>query len=135
MLNDDTMMIYPNRFIATFLVAAVLVQANCVGVYYGLFLLNQKAIAETVCEKKTADCCGHCYLNKQIAAAADTQPASSERPSPTRTLQNLFNLSPSVLPENALSLDAFSTEQRYRSHPAFSLRDGNMPPVEHPPNA
>jgi len=63
------------RSIAVLMLVGMFVQINCVFVCYGLFSLNQKAIAETVCEKKTIDCCGHCFLHKKIAATSDTQSA------------------------------------------------------------
>ena len=45
-----------NRSIAVLMLVGMLIQINSVFFCYGLFYLNQKAIAETVCEKKTMDC-------------------------------------------------------------------------------
>lgn len=46
--------------------------------YYGLFSLNQKILAETVCEKKTAGCNGCCYLKKKIEQESKDEQSAAE---------------------------------------------------------
>jgi len=122
------------RFIAVMMLVGMLVQINCVFVCYGLFFLNQKAIVETVCEKKTMDCCGHCFLDKKIAANSDIKPASSERQVPTKTLEELLDVMPCLLPVlHHAPLTATTGHIFTSDHSAFLL-DGVLRQIDHPPN-
>jgi hypothetical protein len=123
------------RYIAVIMLVGMLLQTNCVGVYYGLFFLNQKAISETVCEKKVANCCGHCYLKKQIDATNDPQPASPERQTSTKTLEDLLNSLSGLLPETDNALPQSSEGNSFTAHPACLLPEGIAQPIDHPPNA
>ncbi|NTV46545.1 MAG: hypothetical protein HGB11_08525 [Chlorobiales bacterium] len=123
------------RYIAVLILVGMLLQTNCVCVYYGLFFLNQKAIAESVCEKKTMDCMGHCYLQKKVDASTDSQPASSERQTSTKTLEDLLNTMHGLLPDDELSQMTASTGNRFPSNPASFLPDGVARLIDHPPNA
>ncbi|NTV46147.1 MAG: hypothetical protein HGB11_06425 [Chlorobiales bacterium] len=123
------------RYIAVLMLTGMLLQINCVFVYYGLFFLNQKAISETVCEKRVMDCCGRCYLQKKIDTAHDPQPASSGQQSSSKTLEDLLNMMHGLLPDSQYSHRASSTGSRFTSGAASFLPDGVMPPIEHPPNA
>ncbi len=80
------------RSIAVLMLIGMIIQINCVFVCYSLFFLNQKSIAETVCEKKTKDCCGHFFLHKKIAATTDTQSAPTEKQMPTKTQEELLSV-------------------------------------------
>ncbi len=46
-------------------------QTNYHVFYYILFTLNQEALTEAVCEKKTETCKACCYLNKQVQEESD----------------------------------------------------------------
>ena len=55
-------------------------QTNYQLFYYILFSINQKALTETVCEKKSKTCNACCYLNKQIQEEKETEiPALPEK--------------------------------------------------------
>jgi len=55
------------RILHTVLVLAIAVQVNGTLFSVVLFSLNQREIATQLCERRTADCCGKCYLEKTIA--------------------------------------------------------------------
>lgn len=55
------------RILHIALVVAIAVQVNGTLFSVVLFTLNQRQIAEQLCERRTADCCGKCYLEKTIA--------------------------------------------------------------------
>ncbi|MEI7787312.1 MAG: hypothetical protein WCI23_01610 [Chlorobiaceae bacterium] len=123
------------RSIAVLMLIGMLLQINGVFVCYGLFFLNQKAIAETVCEKKNMDCCGHCFLHKTIAATSDTKPASSEKQLPTKTLEELFNLMPGLLPDIHHAHVTAAAGHIFTSNLSSFLLDGVLRHIDHPPNA
>jgi len=123
------------RSIAVLMLVGMLLQINCVFICYGLFFLNQKAITETVCEKKTMDCCGHCFLHKQIAASTDSQTASTEKQAPTKTLEELLNAMPALLPDmQNVPLTATTAFGFTSSHSSFLL-DGIFRQIDQPPKA
>ncbi|NTW49746.1 MAG: hypothetical protein HGB19_08490 [Chlorobiales bacterium] len=123
------------RYIAVLMLIGMFLQINCVCVYYGLFSLNQKAIAESVCEKKTMDCSGRCYLQKKIDVSTDSHPATSERQPSTKTLEDLLNTMPGLLPDDQLSQLTSSIGNRFDSGAASFLPDGVTRLIDHPPNA
>ncbi|MEI6758124.1 MAG: hypothetical protein FDX18_03085 [Chlorobium sp.] len=127
-------MIAATRHIAVLLLVGMFLQVNSVFVYYGLFFLNQKAIAETVCEKKVEHCDGHCFLQKKIADTEAPQPASSEKQSSTKTFEELLNAMPALLPDALESHRAFSSVRQFASGPLFLLFDGFLRQIDHPPN-
>ena len=122
------------RSIAVLMLVGMLLQINSVFVCYGLFFLNQKAIAETVCEKKTMDCCGHCFLHKKIAATSDTRSASTEKQVPTKTLDELLNIMPGMLHDIQRAPLTAHTDHLFKSAHSSSLLDGVFRQVDHPPN-
>ena len=110
------------RSIAVLMLVGMLFQINSVFVCYGLFFLNQKSIAETVCEKKTMDCCGHCFLHKKIAATSETQPAPTEKQVPTKTQEELLNAMPGVLADMQPALKTESNSRIFTAvHSSFSV--------------
>ena len=123
------------RSIAVLMLVGMLLQVNCVFVYYGLFFLNQKAIAETCCEKKTTDCCGHCFLQKKIASANETTSATSGKRTSTRTLEEQLNPMPGLLPDFQHPPLTISTGYRFISGRVPFLSDGILLRIDHPPNA
>ncbi len=123
------------RSIAVLMLVGMFVQINSILVYYRLFYLNQKAIAETLCEKKTIDCCGQCFLHKKIALATDTQSASTEKSAQPKTLEELLNVAPGLLPETQRIHLPFSTGHTFTTGPASFLLDGIILQIDHPPNA
>ncbi|NMW20807.1 MAG: hypothetical protein HKK67_04105 [Chlorobiaceae bacterium] len=123
------------RSIAVLMLVGILVQINSVLVCYGLFFLNQRAIAETVCEKKTVDCCGHCFLHKKIAATSDTQSSTTGKQLPTKTLEELLNVMPGLLHDMQHAPLAANTDHIFTSsHPSLLL-DGVLHQIDQPPNA
>ena len=122
------------RSIAVLMLVGMLIQINSVFVCYGLFFLNQKSIAETVCEKKTMECDGHCFLQKKIAATSETESVPTEKQIPTNTRQELLNAMPGIL---AVMQQAPLTETNTRTftalHSSFLL-DGVFRQIDHPPN-
>jgi len=117
------------------MLVAMFLQINNLVVCYALFFLNQKAIAETLCEKKTSDCCGHCFLHKKIDAANDIQSASTQKQVPTKTLEELLNAMPGLLPEIQHKPLTATTGHRFASPHSLFLLDGVMRQIDHPPNA
>ena len=49
------------------ILSVVLLQMNGALVSLALFTCNQHAIAERECERRTPNCCGKCYLAKNLA--------------------------------------------------------------------
>jgi hypothetical protein len=123
------------RSIAVLMLVGMFLQINSVLAYYGLFYLNQQAIAETLCEKKTIDCCGHCFLHKKIAATNDTQPTSTEKQVPTKTLEKLLNAMPGLLTVIHHAHLTATTGMRFTSEHASFILDGVFRQIDHPPNA
>ncbi|MCX6178842.1 MAG: hypothetical protein NT163_05670 [Chlorobiales bacterium] len=122
------------RSIAVLMLFGMLLQINCVFVCYGLFFLNQKAIAENVCEKKTKDCCGQCFLHKKIAVTSDTQSASTEKQVPTKTMVKLLHAMPGLLTNIQHTPLTASSGKRFTSSHASFLLDGVMRQIDYPPN-
>ncbi len=123
------------RSIAVLMLLGMLVQINCVFVCYGLFFLNQKSIAETVCEKKTMDCCGHCFLHKKIASTTDTHSGSTEKQVPTKTQEELLNAMPGLIPDMQHAPLTASNSHIFTSVHSSFLLDGVFRQIDHPPNA
>jgi hypothetical protein len=123
------------RSIAIFTLVGLFLQTNCVLVCYGLFFLNQKAIAESACEKKTLDCCGRCFLHKQIASSTDTKPASAEKQLPTKTLEQLLSAMPGLVTNMQHPLLTTNTAHSFTSAPPSFILDGVLRKIDHPPNA
>lgn len=126
-------MVSVNRYTAVLVLFGLLVQINCVFAYYGLFFLNQKAIAESVCEKRTKDCCGHCFLQKKIDASQDSQTATSEKPTSTRSLNDMLDLMHGLQPEDQKPHPISSTVNRFACDAAAILPSGDIRQIDHPP--
>ena len=122
------------RSIAVLMLVGMLLQINSVFVCYGLFFLNQKAIAETVCEKKTMDCCGHCFLHKKIAATSETQSAPTEKQVPTKTQEELLNAMPGILADMQHAPVSATNSHIFTSVHSSFLLDGVFRQIDHPPN-
>ena len=71
------MKIFP-KILSTVLLVTFFLNTNYVIMYYGVFKLNQNILAETVCENKTADCKGCCYLKKKIEQESKDEQSASE---------------------------------------------------------
>jgi len=123
-----------NRSIAVLMLVGMLIQINSVFFCYGLFYLNQKAIVETVCEKKTMDCCGHCFLQKKIAATSETQSAPTEKQVPTKTQEELLNAMPGILADMQHAPLTATNSHIFTSAPSSFLLDGVFRQIDHPPN-
>jgi hypothetical protein len=128
-------MISAKQYISIPVLIGMLLQINCVFVYYGLFRINQKAIAENLCEKKTMHCGGHCFLKKKIDAVSDTQQATPEKQSSTKTLEEMLNTMHGLLPDNRQSTLTASAVYRNLHDHAPCLSDGAILPIDQPPEA
>ena len=113
----------------------MLLQINSIFVCFGLFAFNQKVIAETLCERKIKDCCGHCFLLKKINTSNDTQSVPSGKQASTKTLEELLNAMPALLPDFQHTPQSIDTGNRYISGRASFLSDGVKFQIDHPPKA
>ncbi len=123
------------QFIAALMLVGMLLQINSVLVCYALFFLNQKVIAETVCERKMTDCSGHCFLMKNINTNTETQQAPSGKPVSGRTTEVMLDAMPGLLPDGQHSLVTISCEQTFTLGQASFLPDGVKFQIDHPPKA
>ena len=123
------------RSIAVLMLVGMLIQINSVFVCYALFFLNQKAIAETACEKKTMECDGHCFLQKKIAATSETESVPTEKQIPTKTQQELLNALPGILADLQHAPLTTSNSHIFTFAPSSFLLDGVFRQIDHPPNA
>lgn len=101
-----------SRIITILLLTGMMTQINYVATCYLLFSLNRKAIAEKLCEKKTRNCCGKCFLNKKIAAVEEkpvsrSENSSANTPSYPKTQKPVEAISPS--PVHSVLLPAVRT--------------------------
>jgi hypothetical protein len=111
------------------------VQINAVFACYGLFFLNRKVIAESLCEKKTRNCCGHCFLQKKVAQASSSrQEDSTEHPVP-KSLDEYLSLIQGVEPENRHSLNVSIASRKFEHSLICTLCKGSLPGIDHPPKA
>jgi len=129
----DSVMSVLSRSIAILMLVGMFLQINSVLVCCGLFSLNQKVIAETLCERKMKDCCGNCFLLKKINTTSDTQPAPSGKQASTKMLEELLNVMPGLLPEHQHSPLSISIGNRFDSDQASLLPDGVKIRIDHPP--
>ncbi len=123
------------RSIAVMMLCAMLLHINSILVCFGLFAINQKVIAETLCERKMMDCCGRCFLLKTINTTNDIQSAPSGKQASTKTLEELFDAMPAMLPRLQHVSQRISTDNAYISGRAVSLPDGVRLQIDHPPKA
>lgn len=125
------------RYIVVLTLFAMFVQINCVLACYGLFFLNRKAIAATVCEKKTRNCCGHCFLQKKVAAASDDEPRpeDSRQNTATKSLAEQLDMVLGVKPENRHFWNAPVAGRKFTDCPDCNLLGGSSPGIDHPPKA
>ncbi len=120
--------------IAILVLFGIIAQINCVAVYCGLFSMNRKAIAAAVCEKKTRDCCGRCFLKKQIASTQENQPASNEKAPPNKSAEDQLHQFQAVEPADhrpeVLPVMGTRFPFAFASHPIA----GHLPQVYQPPD-
>jgi hypothetical protein len=125
-----------NRNIVILTIVGMLLQINCVLTYHGLFYMNRKAIAASVCEKKTRDCCGHCFLQKKIDADQDPHPATSGKQTSAKSLEEMLDMMHHGLePENVHPHLASYSGKRFYDHSIFDLQSGSLRRIDHPPEA
>jgi len=123
------------RSIAVMMLCGMFLHINSVLVCFGLFTFNQKRIAETFCERKVKDCCGHCFLMKKINSTNDTQSPPSGRQPATKTLEELLNAMPAMLHELQPAPQSILTGIRFISVRASILPGGVTFQIDHPPKA
>ncbi|HWR01196.1 MAG TPA: hypothetical protein VN371_04985 [Chlorobaculum sp.] len=122
-----------NRYIVILTLLGMFAQINCVMTFYGLFFMNRKAIAESVCERKTRDCCGQCFLQKKIDAEHDMQPATSGNKTPTKSLDDMLDMMHGLEPENLHPLLATFAGKRLYDSSSYHLLTGSLLRIDHPP--
>ncbi len=123
------------RSIAVMTLCGILLQISSVLVCFGLFTFNQKVIAETLCERKVTDCCGHCFLLKKINTTNDIQSLPSGKQASTKTLEELLNAMPAILPHLQVAPLRISTYNTFASGRASFFSDGVQVQIDHPPKA
>ncbi len=123
------------RSIAVLMLVGMLMQINSVLLCYGFFYLNQKVIAETLCERKMTDCSGHCFLLKQISTTTDSHSVPSEKQPSTKVLEELLNAMPGLLPDHQYSSLSISTGSMFASAQPLLLPEGVTLQIDHPPKA
>jgi len=111
------------RSIAVMMLCVMLLQINSVLVCFWLFAFNQKV----------KDCCGHCFLLKKIDAANDIPSDPSGKQASTKTLEELLNAMPAILPKLQLAFQSLSTGNNFALGQAFFLPDGVKFQIDHPP--
>ncbi|NTU58680.1 MAG: hypothetical protein HGB00_07150 [Chlorobiaceae bacterium] len=124
-----------NQHIVVLTLIGMFMQINCVLAYHGLFFLNRKAIAETACEKKTEECSGHCFLQKKIDAEQDPQPSSTEKPSSSKSLDDILNMVNGLEPVNRQPHLERIAVQRFDDSSIYRLSSGSLRRIDHPPEA
>ena len=122
------------RSMVVLLLAGMMAQVGSVQLYRALFAMNQKAIAERLCERRTKHCNGKCFLKKKIASAVESRETPAEKaPSPKSSPE-----SPEFMP--ALEPDAQRVEAQLEIHSlpelccALALPEGHTLPIDHPPD-
>jgi len=124
-----------NRHIVFMVLLCMVVQLNGVLACYGLFFLKRKVIAETVCEKKTRNCCGHCFLKKKIVEASGSRPEDSRQHSASKSLDEQLSVMEGVAPDSQLSFGVPVSARRFAVCQHCDLRTGFVPWIDHPPEA
>jgi hypothetical protein len=121
------------RHIVVLTLLAMFVQINGVLACYGIFYLNQKAIAEKLCEKKTKNCCGHCFLKKKIAATSeDSHSADTSKPS-SKSLDELQEMAQGIEQKVPKLWNVSASSLKFADHTNYTLRVGALPGIDHPP--
>ncbi|NTW54471.1 MAG: hypothetical protein HGB15_06895 [Chlorobaculum sp.] len=124
------------RHIVVLTLLAMFVQINGVLACYGIFYLNRKAIAEKLCEKKTKNCCGHCFLQKKVAAASEeSRPEESGNQPPPKSLEELLDFAQGIEPESRQGWNAPVFGRKFIDCFTCNLRTGALPGIDHPPKA
>jgi hypothetical protein len=123
------------RSLVILLLAGMMAQISCVQVYRVLFAMNRKAISERLCEKRTRDCCGKCFLQKKIASAQD---AVGETPAEKSTSTKTPIDPPELMPGLEPNVNRLEVLIESRTIPAsvqsVALPEGHDLPIDHPPD-
>lgn len=127
-------MVLAIRTISVLLLLCMMAQINCIAVYCGLFAVNRKAIAETACEKKTMDCCGHCFLQKKIESSGTVAQSPAEKNPSNKFLENLPKQMPALEPMAHLVPVPGNASIRREQSVFPALAEGVHLQIDHPPN-
>ncbi len=115
-----------SRIFAGFLLLSFFFNTNYVLMYYGVFSLNQKILAETVCEKKTEGCKGCCYLKKKIEQESkDDQSASELLKIKQKLSEFVICFAPFTEPKNTVF--SLSSETSFQLSQGFTSLPGKPP--------
>lgn len=124
-----------NRYIIFLLLAGMLLQINSVVACYLLFFLNRKAIAETVCEKKTRACSGHCFLKKKMAETVENGAQHSDKPSSAKSPEELLHSITGLEPDRKYALRISLSACLSGIYTSPILLDGVKGKIDRPPKA
>jgi hypothetical protein len=124
------------RHIVVLALLAMFVQINGVLACYGIFYFNRKAITEKLCEKKTHDCCGHCFLKKKIAAASEeSQSADSSKSPAPKSIDSLLDMAQGIEQKSRQFWNVTVSSKKFADCTNYPLRAGALPGIDHPPKA
>jgi len=127
-------MVSSTRSVIVLLLFGMMAQINCVAVYCGLFSMNRSAIARTVCEKRTKNCCGRCFLNKTIASAQESQQDSPEKAPSNKSIDQAPDPMPGLEPGQYPIPHPSANAVPKGLSGSWALDDGVLHPIDHPPD-
>ncbi|NTU68965.1 MAG: hypothetical protein HGB02_08810 [Chlorobiaceae bacterium] len=128
-------MAFWTRTIVVLLLAGMMAQISCVQVYRALFAMNRKAIAERLCEKRTRDCCGKCFLQKKVASAHDDREVPAEKTTPLKPVADSQEMMPGMEPIAHGLVALIESITLLPSTGGMALAEGHGRPIDHPPDS
>jgi|WetSurMetagenome_2_1015567.scaffolds.fasta_scaffold313366_2 hypothetical protein len=124
------------RHIVVLTLLCMFAQINGVLTCYGLFLMNRKAIAVSVCEQTSRDYARACFLQKKIVAAPEEpRPEDCRQRPASKSLAELLAEVQGVEPEIRRFWSAPVAGRTFAPRLTRKLRTGVLPGIDHPPDA
>ena len=123
-----------NRTLVILLLAGMMVQISCVQVYRVLFAMNRKAIAERLCEKRTMECGGCCFLHKKIASEQESRETPADNSMPSKPLPDSMELMPGLAPDVPSFNLVRNSSLSFCVDGTAALTDGHAVPPDPPPD-
>lgn len=120
------------KFFTVLLIGMMFMQTNYLLVYYGLFQLNRKTLAEEVCEAVVPDCDACCYLDKQMNAE-EKNTGSSAEPIRKNVTRDKINLSDYVLTQIDLACASGLDYLNYSRFTESLYQSLYLSSIDHPP--
>lgn len=122
------------RHIVVMVLVCMSVQINSILACYGLFFMNRQSIAAAACEKKTRQCCGKCFLQKKVAAASESRHEDPQKPVLPKSHEELPGIEQQIVKDHHLHDDTVCG-LHYSDVMNYSLRQGSLPGIDHPPKS